>query len=264
RRLPGPAASGTRTASAPTSRPRARAPASRGTSPRERGSYTGPPTGSGCCAFTEPARSLYADRGMAYGPRMSDDLAWLDASAQAELVRRGKASSAELVEAAILRIERTNPELNAVIIPRFEEARAEAASRALPDGPFRGVPFLLKDLICYSAGDPHHMGTRFLRDLGFVAPADTYLAEKSRAARYRGHPRRDRGTDARRPLHGAATRSPVRGRGERGRREAARRPLHPPAGRAVRLAPGHGGGRRRGRASPHVARPHGRGLASRG
>src|SRR5439155_1969096 len=121
-------------------------------------------------------------RGMAYGPRMSDDLAWLDASAQAELVRRGKASPAELVEAAIRRIERTNPELNAVIIPRFEKARAEAASRALPDGPFRGVPFLLKDLICYSAGDPHHMGTRFLRDLGFVAPADTYLAEKFRAA----------------------------------------------------------------------------------
>src|SRR2546427_6404848 len=118
---------------------------------------------------------------MAYGPRMSD-LAWLDASAQAELVRRGKASSAELVEGAIVRIERTSPELNAVIIPRFEKARAEAASRALPDGPFRGVPFLLKDLICYSAGDPHHMGTRFLRDLGFVAPADTYLAEKFRAA----------------------------------------------------------------------------------
>src|SRR2546425_2132210 len=119
---------------------------------------------------------------MAYGPRMSDDRAWLDASAQAELVRRGKASPAELVEAAILRIERTNPELNAVIIPRFEKARAEAVSRALPDGPFRGVPFLLKDLICYSAGDPHHMGTRFLRDLGFVAPGDTYLAEKFRAA----------------------------------------------------------------------------------
>jgi len=46
---------------------------------------------------------------MAYGPRMSDDLAWLDASAQAELVRRGKVSPAELVEAAIRRIERTNP-----------------------------------------------------------------------------------------------------------------------------------------------------------
>src|SRR5207247_10464854 len=98
-------------------------------------------------------RHVYADRGMAYGPRMSDDLAWLDASAQAELVRRGKASPAELVEAAIRRTERTNPELNAVSNPRFAKARAEAGSRALPDGPFRGVPFLLKDLICSSAGD---------------------------------------------------------------------------------------------------------------
>jgi len=113
---------------------------------------------------------------------MSDDLAWLDATAQAELVRRGKVSPAQLVEAAIARIERLNPELNAVIIPLFEKARAEAASPALPDGPFRGVPFLLKDLICYTAGDPHHMGTRFLRELGFVAPMDTYLAEKFRAA----------------------------------------------------------------------------------
>src|SRR5881296_1844455 len=127
-------------------------------------------------------RSLCAGRAMAYGPSMSDDLAWLDATAQADLVRRRQASPVEVVEAAIARIEQTNPELNAVIIPRFENARAEAASGALPDGPFRGVPFLLKDLICYSAGDPHHMGTRFLRDLGFVAPADTYLAEKFRAA----------------------------------------------------------------------------------
>src|SRR5947208_720940 len=137
-----------------------------------------PPPLPGRPPSASPVRSLYAERGKAYGPRMSDDLAWLDASAQAELVRRGKASPVELVEAAIRRIERTNPELNAVIIPRFEKARAEAASCALPDGPFRGVPFLLKDLICYSAGDPHHMGTRFLRDLGFVAPGDTYLAGK--------------------------------------------------------------------------------------
>src|SRR5438046_2250147 len=127
-------------------------------------------------------RAVCAGRGMAYGPSMSDDLAWLDATAQADLVRRRQASPVELVEAAIARIEQTNPELNAVIIPRFEKASAEAASPALPEGPFRGVPFLLKDLICCSAGDPHHMGTRFLRDLGFIAPLDTYLAEKFRAA----------------------------------------------------------------------------------
>ena len=73
---------------------------------------------------------------------MSDELALLDATAQAELVRQRKASPRELVDAAIARIERVNPKLNAVIIQRFEKARAEAAAPDLPDGPFRGVPFL--------------------------------------------------------------------------------------------------------------------------
>ncbi len=113
---------------------------------------------------------------------MTDDLAFLDATHQAELVRRGDVTSLELVERAITRIERLNPEINAVIIPLYEKARAHARSGAIPDGPFRGVPFLLKDFFCYTAGDPHHMGTRLLRDLGFVAPHDTYLAAKFRAA----------------------------------------------------------------------------------
>jgi amidase len=111
-----------------------------------------------------------------------DDLASLDATAQAELVRRGDVTPAILVEAAIARIERLNPTLNAVIIPFFERARAEAASPDLPDGPFRGVPFLVKDFLCYTAGDPTHMGTRPLRAARFVAPHDTYLAEKFRQA----------------------------------------------------------------------------------
>ncbi len=110
------------------------------------------------------------------------ELAYLDASAQADLVRRGELSPAELVDAAIARIERLNPTLNAVIIPLFEKARAHARAAALPDGPFRGVPFLLKDLDVLSAGDPYHGGTRFLRDAGWVAPHDSHLVEKYRAA----------------------------------------------------------------------------------
>jgi amidase len=113
---------------------------------------------------------------------MADDLAALDATAQADLVRRGEVAPIDLVDAAIARIEAVNPQLNAVIIPRFERARDEARAPDLPAGPFRGVPFLLKDLICCSAGDPHHMGTRFLRDLAFVAPEDTFLAARFRAA----------------------------------------------------------------------------------
>ncbi len=112
---------------------------------------------------------------------MNDDLAVLDATAQAELVRRREASPRELVDAAIARIEKVNPKLNAVIMPLFEKARAQAAA-ALPDGPFRGVPFLLKDLICHSAGDPYHAGMRLLRELRWVEPDDTYLAARFRAA----------------------------------------------------------------------------------
>src|SRR3989454_11657379 len=113
---------------------------------------------------------------------MSDELALLDATAQAELVRQRKASPRELVDAAIARIERVNPKLNAVIIQRFEKARAEAAAPDLPAGPFRGVPFLLKDLICHSAGDPYHAGLRPLRAPEWVERYDTHLAARFRAA----------------------------------------------------------------------------------
>jgi len=113
---------------------------------------------------------------------MTTELANLDASAQAALVRRGEMTAVELVDAAIARIERVNPTLNAVIIPLFEKARAQARAATLPDGPFRGVPFLLKDLDVFSAGDPFHGGTRFLRDAAWTAPHDSYLVEKFRAA----------------------------------------------------------------------------------
>src|SRR6266508_1439161 len=95
---------------------------------------------------------------------MTDDLALLDATAQAELVRTGQLSPVELVDTAINRIEKLNPELNAVIHPRFDQARDAVASAALPDGPFRGVPTLFKDLMCAIEGEPYHEGMRFLKD----------------------------------------------------------------------------------------------------
>jgi amidase len=113
---------------------------------------------------------------------MSDSFASLDATAQAELVRRGEASPSELVDAAIARIERLNPTLNAVIHPLFEKARAAARDPALPRGPFRGVPFLVKDAVCTTAGDPYHLGMRFLKRHGFRAPRDSELARRFRAA----------------------------------------------------------------------------------
>lgn len=112
---------------------------------------------------------------------MSDDLTRLDATAQAELVRNGDMTAAELVEAAISRIEATNGEINAVIHPLFEEG-LEAARGELSDGPFKGVPFLLKDLGAAFAGQPLHLGMQYLKDRDFRAPMDTYLAQRFRAA----------------------------------------------------------------------------------
>src|SRR5437764_1242721 len=113
---------------------------------------------------------------------MADDLAWMDATAQAALVRSGSVSPAELVDAAIARIEKVDPELNAVIHRRFDRARQEAADSALPDGPFRGVPFLVKDLFAPTAGDPMNNGMRSLRDAGYVASADNVLTGRYRRA----------------------------------------------------------------------------------
>ncbi len=112
---------------------------------------------------------------------MSDDLSTMDATAMAELVSSGEASPLELVDAAIDRVEAVNGELNAVIHPLFDEAR-EAAAGEVPDGPFRGVPFLLKDLGAAYAGQPLHMGMKVLKDAGFRSPVDTFLAERFRNA----------------------------------------------------------------------------------
>ncbi len=113
---------------------------------------------------------------------MSDPYSDLDATGQADLVRRKEISPRELVDAAIARIETLNPKINAVIIPLFEKARALADSPDLPDGPFRGVPFLLKDLVSTSAGDPNHNGMQFLKKLGFVGPADSFIITRFRLA----------------------------------------------------------------------------------
>jgi amidase len=112
---------------------------------------------------------------------MSDDLARLDATAQAQLVRDGEASPVELAEAAIARIEATDGDVNAVIHPLFEEGLA-AADGELHDGPFKGVPFLLKDLGAAFAGQPLHLGMQYLKDRDFHAPMDSYLAQRFRQA----------------------------------------------------------------------------------
>jgi amidase len=108
------------------------------------------------------------------------DFASLDATAQAELVARGDVSPRELVDAAIESIDTLNPTLNAVVIERFEAAQAETAH--LPDGPFKGVPFLLKDLACPMAGEPGYDGMRAAKEAQAVAKDDSNLVRRFRRA----------------------------------------------------------------------------------
>jgi amidase len=105
----------------------------------------------------------------------------IDATEQARLIRDGEASPSELVEEAIGHLEQLNPQLNAVIHPLVEQARRAAAGE-LPDGPFRGVPYLVKDLSCYMAGVPVHEGMRALRDAGYVADHDMWMTQRLRRA----------------------------------------------------------------------------------
>ena len=78
----------------------------------------------------------------------------------AELVKTGKVSPAEMAEAAIERTERHNGVLNAVVYKAYEEARKTAAAD-LPEGPFKGVPFLIKDLGAQVKGWPRTSGSHF-------------------------------------------------------------------------------------------------------
>ena len=97
----------------------------------------------------------------------------------AELVRRGEVHPGELVDAAAERMDRHESALNAVVHRMVDRARA-AAERPLPDGPFTGVPFLLKDLMTLCAGEPMTAGSRFLS--GWVPAHDANLVRRYRDA----------------------------------------------------------------------------------
>ncbi len=108
-----------------------------------------------------------------------EDTKHLDATALAELVRRKEVSPLELVDEAIGRIERINPRLNAVVTPMFEQARADA-SKPLPEGPFTGVPFLVKDILATVAGVRMTSGSAALAR--FVPTSDSTLISRFRKA----------------------------------------------------------------------------------
>jgi amidase len=102
-----------------------------------------------------------------------------DALGLAELVRTKQATAAELLEEAIARAERVNPAVNGITSRRYEAAR-EAASRGAFEGPFAGVPFLLKDLGPALAGVPLTSCSRYFRD--YVPTQDHEFVARVKAA----------------------------------------------------------------------------------
>jgi amidase len=113
---------------------------------------------------------------------LADETRWMDATDQAKLVAKGEVTPSELLEAAIERIERSNPTLNAVVIEWFDHARSVAADKNLPAGPFRGVPFLLKDLYTSFAGQTLSNGNMALKEAAKIDTVDTTLVARFKAA----------------------------------------------------------------------------------
>src|SRR5690606_27028099 len=101
-----------------------------------------------------------------------------DATGLAELVRKGEVEAAELLEEAIARTEAVNPRLNAVVTRMYEEGRRVAAAGG--EGPFAGVPFLLKDLLQHHAGVPMTCGSAALTE--YVPERDIEVVSRFKRA----------------------------------------------------------------------------------
>ena len=102
-----------------------------------------------------------------------------DALGLAELVRNGEVTAAELLDAAIARAEMRNPTVNAIVDKLYDHGRDTVAA-GLPDGPFTGVPYLLKDIGGVLGGHVQTRGSRFFDDL--VPPEDSVIVKRGKRA----------------------------------------------------------------------------------
>jgi len=103
----------------------------------------------------------------------------IDAMAIAELIRRGEISALEVLDRTLCIISQKNPQLNAIVTPLYDEARAAVAA-GLPDGPFCGVPYLFKDLVVSLAGVPSTAASRLCA--GNIPSADSEIVKRCRRA----------------------------------------------------------------------------------
>lgn len=108
-----------------------------------------------------------------------EEYARYDGVGLAELVKKGEVSPKELAHLCLAAVEKVNPQINAVIETYFERVKAMDDS-AVRDGPFAGVPFLMKDLGASEKGKRQESGSRLMK--GYVADKDTFLATRFKEA----------------------------------------------------------------------------------
>lgn len=101
-----------------------------------------------------------------------------DATALAGMVASGQVTPVELLAAAVAKVAAVNPHLNAVVLLQ-EAAAHRSITQGLPRGPFRGVPFLVKDLGCEAVDFPSHNGSRLFANT--VYKQDSAIFERIRA-----------------------------------------------------------------------------------
>ena len=102
-----------------------------------------------------------------------------DAISLAELIAKREISAAEVLEAAIARAEQVNPAINAIVHKQYDQAR-RAISAGLPEGPLKGVPYLIKDLGFFETGEPATFGSRLFKD--FIADHETAYVTRCKKA----------------------------------------------------------------------------------
>ena len=102
-----------------------------------------------------------------------------DAVSLAGLIAKREVSAAEVLETAISRAEQVNPAINAIVHKQYEQAR-KAVAAGLPDGPLKGVPYLIKDLGFFETGEPATLGSSLFKD--FVADHDTAYVTRCKKA----------------------------------------------------------------------------------
>ena len=108
-----------------------------------------------------------------------EEISLLDATGMAKLIRKKEIQPRELLEVTIEKIEKINPQLNAVVTPMYDEAR-QALREPLSGAPFAGVPFLVKDFVTSCKGVRMTFGTKNMKD--FIADHDSELVSRYKKA----------------------------------------------------------------------------------